>query len=77
MENWFELAQNRADGQKQTTHWIFAPQTGYTYCRTKWKYNVEMKYIAPNIPNLPNVVDYKGIGGKGTMALYFTVTRKI
>ncbi|HEY4799655.1 MAG TPA: hypothetical protein VII99_11305 [Bacteroidia bacterium] len=77
MENWIELAMNRADGTTQKQHWIFAPQAGFTYCRKKWNYNIEMKYIAPNISNLLSVVDYKGIGGKGAMALYFTFTRKI
>ncbi len=76
IENWFELASQRADGQPQTTHWLYCPQVGYTYCRLKWNYNIEMKYIAPNLNNLPNVVDYFGIGGKGALGLYFTVTRK-
>jgi len=77
IENWFELAQNKADDQKQTRHWLFCPQAGYTYCRAKWNYNIEMKFIAPNIKNTPNVVDYKGINGQGALGLYFTFTRKI
>ncbi|HXP50049.1 MAG TPA: hypothetical protein VN922_08850 [Bacteroidia bacterium] len=77
IENWFELATQRADGQPQTIHWLFSPQIGYTYTRLKWNYNIELKYIAPNLNNLPNVVDYLGIGGKGALAVYFTVTRKL
>ncbi|MGP8214201.1 MAG: hypothetical protein ACLQQ4_01420 [Bacteroidia bacterium] len=77
IENWFELAQQRADEQPQTTHWIFCPQAGYTYARPKWNYSIEMKFIAPNIDNLPNVVSYQGINGMGALGLYFTVIRKI
>jgi len=76
VENWFELAGQRAEEQTQTTHWIYCPQVGYTYVRTKWNYNLEVKYIAPNIPNLPNVVSYLGIGGNGALAVYFSITRK-
>jgi len=75
-ENWFELATQRADAQPQTTHWLFCPQVGYTYSRLKWNYSIELKYIAPNLDNLPNVVDYVGIGGKGTLAFYISVSRK-
>ncbi len=76
VENWFELAQKKAHDQNQQTHWIFCPQIGYTYTRNKWNYNTEIKYIAPNISHTPNVVDYKGIGGKGAIGVYISFTRK-
>ena len=77
IENWFELAQQRPDGETQTTHWIYCPQIGYTSVRHKWNYDFELKFIAPNLDNLPNVVDYFGIGGNGALAVYFTVTYKL
>jgi len=77
IENWFELAQQRPDGETQSTHWIYCPQIGYTYVRRKLNYDIELKFIAPNLNNLPNVVDYFGIGGKGALAPYITVIYKL
>jgi len=76
VENWFELAGKKAHDVKQTNRWIVAPQLGYTYVRKKWNYGFETKFIAPNLKNLPNAVDYRGIGGKGALGVYLSFTRK-
>jgi hypothetical protein len=76
VENWFELSSYKAHQQKQQTHVLINPQIGFTYCRTKWNYNTELKYLAPGKVNTPNIVDYKGIGGKGAIGFYLSVSRK-
>ncbi len=74
--NWFELSGTRAHDEVQENRWLFNPHLGYTYVRNKWNYNIETKYLVPNVATQPNVVDYKGIGGNGAVGVYFTFTRK-
>jgi len=76
LNNWFELAEYKAHNQKQTNYWLMNPQAGFTYARQKWNYNIEMKYLVPNIKNEPNVVDYKSFNNNGAIGLYFGFTRK-
>ena len=76
VENWFELSKYKAYSQTQQNHWLVNPQAGYSYVRKKWNYNIELKYLVPYINNTPNVVDYKGIGGKGAIGIYLNFTRK-
>ena len=76
VSNWFEFAKERAHGEKQEHKWLINPHLGYTYVRNKWNYNIETKWLVPNIGTKPNVVDYRGVGGKGAIGLYFTFTRK-
>ncbi len=76
VSNWFELASKRAHDEPQENRWLYNPHIGYTYVRSKWNYNFETKYLVPNVDTKPNVVDYKGIGGKGAVGIYFTFTRK-
>lgn len=76
VSNWFELASERAHGETQENRWLINPHLGYTYVRNKWNYNFETKWLVPNVDTKPNVVDYKGIGGKGGVGIYFTFTRK-
>ena len=76
LSNWFELSSERAHGEKQENRWLINPHMGYTYVRNRWNYNVETKYLVPYLDTKPNVVDYKGIGGKGAVGIYFTFTRK-
>lgn len=73
--NWFELSKLRAHGEPQPTHWIFDPHIGITFCKPKWHYQIESRWLAPNIYNLPNVVDYKAPGHHGAIGLYFGVYR--
>ncbi len=76
MMNWFELAKYKAHDIKQTNHWIFAPQLGYNYSHKKMNYALEMKYLAPNKNNQPNVVDYRGFNHKGAIGVYLSFTYK-
>jgi len=74
--NWFELSNNKAHDAEITNRWLFNPHVGYTYSRSKWNYNVELKYLLPNRSTFPNVVDYRGINGNGAVGLYFNFIRK-
>ena len=76
VSNWFELVSKRAHDESQENRWIVNPHLGYTYVRKKWNYNFETKYLVPYLDTKPNVVDYKGVGGKGAVGIYFTFTRK-
>lgn len=75
--NWFDLSINRAHNESQQTHWIFNPHVGHTWQRENWNYNLEFKYLAPNLSNENMVVDYvKIFGSKGASGIYFGVTRR-
>ena len=76
IDNWFELSGVKAHEETQENRWLFSPQIGFRYVRKKWNYNIESKYLLPYLNNTPNVVDYKGINGKGAIGIYLTLTRK-
>jgi hypothetical protein len=76
ISNWFELSSKRAHEETQENRWLINPHIGYTYVRKKWNYNFETKWLVPNVDTKPNVVDYKGVNGKGGIGIYFTFTRK-
>lgn len=78
MSNWFELAGTRAHGEVQESNYVWNPHLGTVFNRTKWQYNVEVKYLAPNYSNQEVVVDYaKPFGDKGGIGAYFSITRKL
>jgi hypothetical protein len=74
--NWFELSAKKAFNEPQTTHWIFGPHIGHTFVRNKMDYNLEVKYIGPNLSNQDLVVHYKSPFDKGAMGVYFSITKK-
>jgi len=76
LSNWFELSGQRAHGETQPNTWIFNPHIGHTFRRKHWDYNLELKYLAPNISNRDIVVDYASPGNNGAMGLYFTIGRR-
>ena len=76
VDNWFELSGTKAHNQSQKNRWIINPQIGFTHVRNKWNYNIEGKWLTPYLKNTPNVVDYKGISGKGAVGIYISFTRK-
>ncbi len=76
MSNWFELNGQRTLDQKQKTRWLPAFHLGHTFCRTKWNYSLESKFIAPFSSNEKLVVDYKSFGSSGAIGIYFSVIRK-
>ena len=74
--NWFELSKTKGYGEKQVSHWIINPQLGHTFIRPKWNFNIEVKLLAPGIMRYPNVVDYIGVGNKGAIGTYLSITRR-
>lgn len=74
--NWFELSRKRADNQLQQRHWLFNPHLGFNYTVRHWNLVLESKYLIPYAANLPNVVEYKGINGKGSVGIYLGITRR-
>lgn len=77
LSNWLEFRQKKAHGEIQRNQWIFNPQIGIVLSKSKWKHQIEMKYLAPEIRNDNVVVDYaKPFGNKGAMGVYYSVSRK-
>ncbi len=74
--NWFELRKTKAHNETQTTHWLPSIGVGHQWHGNKLNWQLEAKYIAPNQPNKNIVVDYIGLGDKGTFGLYIGVSRK-
>jgi hypothetical protein len=72
---WFELANTKAHAQTIERHAIPNLQIGYNLVKTKWQHQFEFKYLGLGIANLPGVVDYKGLGTKGSMGIYYSLIR--
>lgn len=72
---WLEVSKYKAHGELQSRHMIPNLQTGYVIVSGKWQHQIELKYLGLGIPNLPGVVDYVGIGGKGSLGFYYQLTR--
>lgn len=75
MSNWFELAGRRAHGETQPQNWIPALHTGYILQGESWKYNFELKHLAPIYDNSNSTVDYFRPTDRGAWGLYFSMAR--
>lgn len=76
VNSWFELSALKAHQQVQQRKAIPNVQLGYVIVKTKWQHQFECKYLGIGIPNLPGVVDYIGISGKGSLGIYYSLVRK-
>ncbi len=76
VNSWFEFSKLRAHNEDQKKHVIPNLQVGYVIVKTKWQHQFEFKYLGIGIPNLPGVVDYIGISGKGALGIYYSLIRK-
>jgi hypothetical protein len=76
LNTWIEFSKYKAHHEEQERHLIPNFQVGYTRVRTKWQHQFEIKYLGMGIPNLPGVVDYVGIYGKGTLGIFYSLVRK-
>ncbi len=76
VNSWFELAKRKAHEQEQQRHLIPNLQLGYTLVKEKTQHQFELKYLGIGIPNLPGIVDYRGLGGKGSFGIYYCISRK-
>lgn len=76
LESWWELVNERDDGNEQEHHWIVAPYVGLALVRRKWQYQIECRWYAPNIDN-----DYGrapsnfGPGDQGILGFYLGIGR--
>lgn len=75
LNSWFEISKYKAHGELQSRHLIPNVQAGYVMITGKWQHQFELKYLGIGIPNLPGVVDYVGIGGKGSLGIYYQLIR--
>lgn len=76
ISSWFELSTRKAYSQAETRKVIPNLQLGYTVVKEKTQHQFELKYLGIGIPNLPGVVDYRGIGGRGSFGFYYCIARK-
>jgi hypothetical protein len=76
VSSWFELASRKAHLETQQRHAIPNLHLGYSLVKSKWQHQFELKYLAAGIPNLPNVVDYVGVSGRGSLGIYYSLIRK-
>ena len=76
ISNWFDFTKTKAHKEKQKNHYFFAPQIGHTFVKQKWNYNLELKYISPNLRNNFVVADYYNpFGSKGVIGIYIGISR--
>ena len=76
VNSWFEFSKVRAHDEPQQKHVLPNLQIGYVIVKTKWQHQFEFKYLGIGIPNLPGVVDYIGVSGKGSLGIYYSLVRK-
>ncbi len=75
VNGWFELSKTRAHGETQMQKIIPNCHLGYTFVKTKWQHQFELKYLALGIPNLPNIVEYISTGNQGSFGIYYSLIR--
>lgn len=75
LNTWIEFAKYKAHAEPQSRHLIPNFQMGYVWSKSSWQHQIEFKYLGMGIPNLPGVVDYIGIGGKGSIGIYYQVIK--
>lgn len=73
---WFEFSKYKAHEQPQQKHAIPNLHLGYMIVKPKWQHQFELSYLGIGIANLPGVVDYIGISGKGALGFHYSLIRK-
>lgn len=74
--NFIETKAVRAYGQAQSANVIPNFHVGNTFNRPKMNYTLEAKYLAPFLSNTDKVVNYRSIGERGAIGVYFSVAKK-
>ena len=72
---WLETSTTRAHKEPQPQQIIPNLHIGYQHVTSKWQQQVQLSYLSPGTKNLPGVVDYVGLAGKGSFGLYYAVIR--
>ncbi len=77
--NFFELKRTRAHNLKQPKIWFWNPTIGYQFESEKWRWQLEFRWLAPDVRSDYRVPDYVQPFGKpnGTIGIYIGITRKI
>ncbi len=77
--NFFELKRTRAHNLTQPKLWFWNPTLGYQYEAKHWRWQVEVRWLAPDVRSDYRVPDYVQPFGKpnGTLGLYIGITRKL
>ena len=76
INSWLETSRLKAHNETQQRHLIPNIQIGYVIVKIKWQHQFECKYLGIGVPNLPGVIDFIGISGKGTLGIYYSLVRK-
>jgi len=73
--SWFELSRQKAHGEAIRQRAVPSIQTGYMRVNGKWLQQFQLGYLAPGTANLPGVVEYIGISGKGAFSFHYSIIR--
>jgi hypothetical protein len=73
LENWFELATTRADGNPQKNNWLTAPFLGVDIGRGDWQLQLESRLYTPNLSNKGKPTKNLGIGDHGVWGAFLGV----
>lgn len=76
VNSWFELSGYKAHKEPVSQHLLPNLNLGYVLARSKWLHQFQLGYLGLGINNLPGVVGYIGISGKGSLAFYYGLIRK-
>ena len=75
VSNWFDFWAQSAHGQVNRERYIPNLALGHTFVTPKMRYTLEARWLAPFSSNANIVVGYNGIGGQGSLGVYFSVYR--
>lgn len=73
--SWFDFWTNKAHNEPNYRLYIPSFGIGHTFMTKKWRYTIEVKWLAPSINNQNITVDYNGIGKQGSMGVYLSIYR--
>jgi hypothetical protein len=76
ISNWFDPATEKAHEQHHAIFWVPNFQLGHIFVNPRWDFILEAKYLAPFHQNPRVVVDYRNIGNRGAIGVYFGIIRK-
>lgn len=75
VENWFETARDRSDGNPQSHHWLAVPCIGYGISWKKWQFQIEGRGYTPNLKNTGRATKNIGFGEYGIIGIFLGVNR--
>ncbi|MCP4442446.1 MAG: hypothetical protein GY810_26360 [Aureispira sp.] len=73
--SWFDFWTTKAHNQPNYNLYIPSFGLGHTFITKKWRYTVEVKWLAPSLSNRDITVSYNGIGRQGSVGVYLSFYR--